>query len=165
MGNVFHFSHVASDENIIENELNSVRMKRRIGNRERESERWALCQGARCPRSEPLLFTGRPLIPVRELSASEMIWAALLSLCCDRDDPTRPQHNVSTLSVSVDLFFPHFNPRPASSVHMCSIFILFCAIKDLVWTSVFQCLYNTNLWSAIDTVLFEVDGTLKKKTS
>lgn len=71
------------------------------GNREKErvmDEKWTLCQRAKCPRSEPLLFTGSRLIPVRELSASGLIWAGF-PLCPDQDDPPHPQHNALCLSL------------------------------------------------------------------
>jgi len=88
------------------------------GNRERVmDEKWVLCKGASCPRSEPLLFTGSPLIPVRELSAAELIWAAFpFLLWLGRADPFTAQcthfhsltHSVTYCfsgSVSVTLHF------------------------------------------------------------
>lgn len=98
-----------------------------VGNRERErmtDEKWAL-QGARCPTSEPLLFTGSLLVPVRELSASELIWAALLSLLwVGRPSPSTAQ---CTHSLSPTLI--HFIHLRSVQFIICpNVCNLFCAI-------------------------------------
>lgn len=62
-------------------------------------EKRTLCQRAKCPRSEPLLFTGSPLIPVRGLSASGLIWAGF--------PLTRTAHPLHSTMLSVSVSFPY----------------------------------------------------------
>lgn len=112
--------HWSADQNVTGNNLNSVKNRCCREQRERVRERvidekWALCGGARCPKSEPLLFTGSPLIPVRELSASELIWAALLPLLW----PGRPDPSTAQCTHSVCLCCSLF--LSLQSIHLSSL--------------------------------------------
>lgn len=87
------------------------------------AETWALCQGARCPRSEPWLFTGCSPIPVRELSASELIWAAPLAALTTMIPALHGTMYPLSASLCLSLSSLVFHPPQFSAVHR-----LFCSI-------------------------------------
>lgn len=99
-------------------------------------EKWAL-QGLKCPRSEPLLFTGSLLAPVRELSATELIWAASISAMSGTAWPLyRTMHPLSP---------SHFNPFHLSSIQfiICpNLYYLFWAMTSAAVVQVWMISYK-----------------------